>query len=446
MFSWILGCAETPTPVPAPIEPTTPTTTEPLDSGGTADTATPWWTEPALPEYELDTPATGTPTVGVIGDQDGDGSDDLVVSVGTSTWVVRSPPTTDLVEVALEDAVLSASAGVAPGRAGDHDGDGRPDLWFLGEPLQLVTSLPADGAGVALVDHAAASVAVSPDPAQGGVDALLSPGDLDGDGELDLLVSDTETYTIRWFDGPFVGPQAIDDVRATWTGTQWVNGEEARGELASIGDVTGDGLPDVLIGGPYAERAWLVSDPPRSDVPLSSLAVAEYWRAGQTGSHVGSWLGSGDLDGDGLREVAIADEYGSDGATLFFTSAASGLVDLDQSSLHQLGRDDLPGGQCTGAAVADFDGDGQDDVALGCPNEGYWSQVFLAYGPLAPGRWSMLGTAERLIQGSVYDDLGQDLLAVDLNHDDNWELVLPGARDGDYWARGLGRLLVVEVR
>jgi hypothetical protein len=92
-------------------------------------------------------------------------------------------------------------------------------------------------------------------------------GDVDGDGAAEVLVgapaeAEAGPGAVYVFFGPMDGLQFLSDANAILRG----DGDDRAGQaLAGVGDVDGDGSPDVLIGGPGdddggedAGAAWLV--------------------------------------------------------------------------------------------------------------------------------------------------------------------------------------------
>ncbi|MFZ5477891.1 MAG: hypothetical protein ACOZNI_14040 [Myxococcota bacterium] len=134
----------------------------------------------------------------------------------------------------------------------------------------------------------------------GGFGAVVSAaGDLDGDGLGDLLVgSATATGGSRWV-AAFLASGPRDE--ASYLFRAWED-DEWGGALASLGDVDADGLPDIALGDP----------PSRVEVrygsDLSKYVELNGWADG-FGSAV---FVPGDLDGDGVRDLVVGHRYGFD--------------------------------------------------------------------------------------------------------------------------------------
>ena len=266
-------------------------------------------------------------------------------------------------------------------------------------------------------------------------------GDLNGDDIKDLVVGanseDTggsEAGAVYVFFGPLVSGQyslAVADVKLTGEGA----GDYAGHSLSANGDLNGDGVNDLAIGAINV----LISGSTNGEIyvffgPLVSgqysLADADVKLAGENaGDHAGwSVTSDGDLNGDGSDDIAVGAESEDTGGSaagavyVFFGPLVSGQYSLADADVKLIGAtgDDLSGYSL--AANGDLNGDDVDDLAVGAVNadmEGTAAGVvYVFFGPLVSGQYSLADGDVKLIGESVGDYAGYSLVANgDLNGD-----------------------------
>ncbi len=211
----------------------------------------------------------------------------------------------------------------------------------------------------------------------------LDAGDLDGDGVGDLLIGayqnsqvDQETGSVHVSWGPHLGESMLGAGEPIWTGeTRNANAGYA---VAVVGDLDGDGLPDLVAGAPTddsdennAGRAYLVSGGFSGG---GSLGDEAFWTGSATGANLGFSVSSaGDVDGDGLADLLLGACYDSTlysegGAAYLMLGPATSVGDIDgvydARFRPEESEDGL--GYRVGAA-GDVDGDGLDDVLIAAP-------------------------------------------------------------------------------
>ncbi|MEU1160510.1 FG-GAP-like repeat-containing protein [Streptomyces sp. NPDC005921] len=269
---------------------------------------------------------------------------------------------------------------------GDFTADGRADLAVgsTGADVQIFRG------GFTRTHGAASRTWVVPSLATGDSygSRSLAAGDINGNGVDDLVISGRfRTGSGEYADGNLVYLGADSRPRAL---RMLVDGGRQR---AVLGDVNGDGYDDIVTSdvlvygdkaGPGRVLAYLggahgVSPTPQASLTQDSPGVPGATRAPGTSSF-GAALSVGDVDGDGYADVAVGTPYegvttaprtgtvtllrGSaagltgEGATRW-TQNTPGVPDLDET-------DDFWG---SAVHLADLDGDGRADLAVGARHE-----------------------------------------------------------------------------
>jgi hypothetical protein len=175
-------------------------------------------------------------------------------------------------------------------------------------------------------------------------------GDLDGDGRADVAVGATG------FDGGGMNTgrvQVLSGAGGTALRTRLGGvGDELGDPVAALGDVDGDGAPDVLaaarLAAAGAGRVYAFSGATRT--------VLYSWQGSAPGVQFGAIAaGAGDVDGDGTPDVLAGALWmgGPSGGAAAVLSGATGLVLYGLPAVSGLG------------GAGDVDGDGKDDFLVG---------------------------------------------------------------------------------
>ncbi len=333
-------------------------------------------------------------------DLDGDGQGDVVSGAWnhtdlTGAAVIYLNPLGDQdADAVVLGSEIDDRAGWSVDCLGDVDGDGNDDIavgavtndgedtdagaaYVLLGPVTGYATMSdawATWTGETAGDYAGASVS--------------GPGDLDGDGSMDLLVGASleatggsnagASYIVH---GPLTGGTAnLSTADAKITGA---NVNDKAFNLSSPGDVNRDGWPDLLIGaatfdgnGTERGRAHLLHGPVTADFDLSDTAsISALWRGESNMDHAATSLaGAGDMNADGAADIIIG-AYGDD--TLGSESGSAYIIYGPTSDNNSLA--DAPvkltgvtAGDYAGWAVdtvGDVNGDGYDDVIIGAKYE-----------------------------------------------------------------------------
>ena len=263
-------------------------------------------------------------------DVDGDGDLDLAIANGLGTpeqnwlWINSGTGTfTDQTATRLPATLDETTAVVA----GDVDGDGDRDLLFT-DSLQSVLYLN-NGAGVFSVGVAGLPVAVR----NAQCAALV---DFDGDGDLDVCVAGQIDFLFL-----NVGTGAFVDVSAT----SLPRDLDATMAVA-VGDMDGDGDSDLLFVDPMAGNDLLFND--------GAAVFHDGARVGLRKMETMDSVVVGDLDRDGDADLVFG---GLGGPVSLRNGREAGFEDTPAIPWNGVGVS-------RGLALADFDGDGDLDLAV----------------------------------------------------------------------------------
>jgi len=228
----------------------------------------------------------------------------------------------------------------------------------------------------------------------------------------------------RWAEGRgaiCVIDGALDDARTLGDAELKVLGD-GLGSSATSADLDGDGVPDLIVGGSNAagrSGQVVVWPGPLGPGVLEDVDAPWAWSGESPGDWLGQEVGYGDLDGDGIREV-IAVAMGWPGGSrrgrlyglpLTATSLAEAAYTIDGDLGRQHLGDDF--------VVADFDDDGQSDLAVGSPGAPFQpipGRVLIFRGPL--GGPLLASDADIAFVGERSGDgFGRGLAAGDIDND-----------------------------
>ncbi len=233
--------------------------------------------------------------------------------------------------------------------------------------------------------------------------------------------------------------------------------DNAAQDVATGQDYDGDGLPDALVssygdddGGSTAGAVYVI---PGAGLATGSLASAGYKLVGEDAQdYFGIGLAAGgDLTGDGVADVIVGasgDDAGASSAGAVYVFAGPISADADASTATAkitAARSSDAMGSGSMAGDADLDGDGQADLVVGVDDADDSGSgagtVFVFYGPVASGGVS---TADLSFTGdAASDNFGVALALVADTDSDGLSELLVGAWGNDSGGSSAGKAYLI---
>ncbi|MBF9236107.1 VCBS repeat-containing protein [Hymenobacter sp. BT683] len=292
--------------------------------------------------------ATG-PSSLVLGDVDGDGDLDLLVGTGENVVSVRLNSglnSGNFVSASQSaDFPLGSSPGLVRLALGDIDGD---------TDLDLLATLVNGSLAIRLNNGVNSGFFVPPNQASvsvGSVPVGLALGDIDGDGDLDVLTANagSNTVSIRRNDGVNSG--------VFWVGAN--SAEVSVGTVPSqvlLGDIDGDGDLDLvaICAGNTNVASVRLNSGLNSGTFGAPTANADFSLGAFTRNAT-----LGDINNDGYPDLVVSKGGATDGVDTWLNNMGNGF-----SAFQSMGVSRHP----LDIALGDVDGDGDLDMLIGNDN------------------------------------------------------------------------------
>jgi len=238
----------------------------------------------------------------------------------------------------------------------------------------------------------------------------MTVGDFNADGKPDLAVGSREEDSPRgisnvgvvslFFGGtPFEtlknlstnsAGHSLNNANATIFGT--VDNEYV-GDILAVGDFDGDKKDDLIIaaqknGNYTTNTVYIFYGGSNFTTNMSTNNAQTVLKP--TSMHV-SGIATGDLNGDGVDDIAIADDYNNKVyVTYGSTTRKTGTIDLTTTSDSIISRRSIDAATVASVAIGDLNGDGKKELAIGVPKENFSSsltetgKIFLRLGKGSP--------------------------------------------------------------
>jgi hypothetical protein len=229
---------------------------------------------------------------------------------------------------------------------GDFNSDGKPDLAIANENANTVSVLlntTAPGATTpTFAPRQDFATAISP--------VSVAVGDFNGDGKPDLAIVDQGSGLVSILmnsTAPGATTASFAPRQDFPTGNSPVS--------AAVGDFNGDGMPDLVVANQGSNSVSVLLNTTAAGANTPSFAAKQDFATGSIPNSVAV----GDFNGDGEPDLAVAD-LGSNRVSVLLNATAPGSVTPSFSPRFDLGTNSAP----DAVAVGDLNGDGVPDLAV----------------------------------------------------------------------------------
>ena len=280
-------------------------------------------------------------------DFDGDGMTDMIVSNYNSNTisVYRNTSTSGSISFS---AAQSYATGTRPGYAqvADIDGDGKPDIIEANNSSNSLSIFINTSSGTGNI-----SFATKVDVTVGSAPSIIAIADIDGDGKVDIVCPNQGASNIYLLRNTSSGAGIVNF--STSVLTSGVGSSGPRG--VSIGDLDGDGKPDLVIANSYAGTitiyknncsAGFISFGSKTDYTMNSGTTTMTTQIA-------------DLDGDGKLDILVPNANTNNFITVLRNNSSGGNISLQSLINYTIG---VGSSSPSFIAVADVDADGKPDI------------------------------------------------------------------------------------
>jgi hypothetical protein len=297
-------------------------------------------------QYYFALPNSDVAAAVAAGDMDGDGKPDIVVSTVLSPRLYVFLNTSSAGVISFANPVQLAQGSYSLGlTVGDCNGDGKPEI-IVANVADNTISVYANNSTVGNLAFAAR---MNLTPASSDVAYAVAVSDIDGDGMAEIVTADAGGNNVSVFHNTgspggalSFAPYADFAVGAT-------------PESIAVGDIDGDGKPDIVTGN-YNDGTLSVLHNTSTSGSVS-FATSVPAPAGSNPQAVAI----SDLDGDGKPDI-IAANFSDNDVSVYRNTSTSGTIVLAAQVTYATDRAPFS------IAAVDMDGDGFPDLSIAANN------------------------------------------------------------------------------
>jgi hypothetical protein len=298
------------------------------------------------------------PTALAIADMDGDGKLDLAITYQSSVAIYRNTTTTGTINASSFVLSVTANAGNSPSAiaAGDLDGDGRLDLAITNTSaatLSILINNTNNATGIRF-NNTRYTFTTGTNPVS------VAIGDINGDGKPDIAVANNGSSSVSVFRNIYTSQTSFA------SGLSRVNfATDNNPNSVTIGDLDSDGQPDLVVADNSGASVFLNT----TSTGSSTISFATKTKA--LTNRDGNNAIIGNLSGNGMIDLTVVGSIGgstTNSVSIFsnisLTTGGDGFggtsVNLGYNSVVPL----VTGSSANYAAINDLDGDGYSDLIV----------------------------------------------------------------------------------